>query len=55
MKVGEQVRYFLVKLKQSTRYRSNGKPFLTVILQDPNVDIEAKLWDVLTRKLRNNM
>ncbi len=25
---------------------SNGKPFLTVILQDPSGDIEAKLWDV---------
>lgn len=44
--VGEQVElYFLIK--SSTRgIASNGKPFLTVILQDKTGDIEAKLWDV---------
>lgn len=44
--VGEQVDlYFLIK--SSTRgIASNGKPFLTVILQDKTGDIEAKLWDV---------
>jgi 3'-5' exoribonuclease len=43
--VGEQVDlYFLIK--SSTRgIASNGKPFLTVILQDKTGDIEAKLWD----------
>ncbi|WP_110113817.1 3'-5' exoribonuclease YhaM [Bacillus sp. CGMCC 1.16541] len=43
--VGEQVDLFFL-VKSSTRgIASNGKPFLTVILQDKTGDIEAKLWD----------
>ncbi len=43
--VGEQVdQYFLIK--SSTKgIASNGKPFLTLMLQDQSGDIEAKLWD----------
>lgn len=43
--VGEQVELFLL-IKSSTKgTASNGKPFLTLILQDQSGDIEAKLWD----------
>ncbi|HJV17170.1 MAG TPA: 3'-5' exoribonuclease YhaM [Bacillales bacterium] len=43
--VGEQVELFLL-IKSSTKgIASNGKPFLTLILQDQSGDIEAKLWD----------
>lgn len=43
--VGEQIElYFLIK--SSTKgIASNGKPFLTLILQDKSGEIEAKLWD----------
>ncbi|WP_043933148.1 3'-5' exoribonuclease YhaM [Bacillus sp. EB01] len=42
---GEQVDQFLL-IKSSTKgIASNGKPFLTLILQDQSGDIEAKLWD----------
>ncbi|WP_449620509.1 3'-5' exoribonuclease YhaM [Robertmurraya sp. Marseille-Q9965] len=44
--VGEQVEKFLL-IKSSTKgTASNGKPFLTLILQDQSGEIEAKLWDV---------
>ncbi|WP_066068336.1 3'-5' exoribonuclease YhaM [Neobacillus soli] len=44
--VGEQVELFLL-IKSSTKgIASNGKPFLTLILQDQSGDIEAKLWDI---------
>jgi 3'-5' exoribonuclease len=44
--VGEQVDLFLL-IKSSTKgIASNGKPFMTLILQDKSGDIEAKLWDV---------
>lgn len=44
--VGEQVELFLL-IKSSTKgIASNGKPFLTLILQDKSGEIEAKLWDV---------
>ena len=44
--VGEQVELFLL-IKNSTKgTASNGKPFLTLILQDQSGEIEAKLWDV---------
>ena len=44
--VGEQVECFLL-IKSSTKgIASNGKPFLTLILQDQSGEIEAKLWDV---------
>ncbi|WP_243385839.1 3'-5' exoribonuclease YhaM [Bacillus kexueae] len=43
--VGEQVDVFLL-IKSSTKgVASNGKPFLTLILQDQSGEIEAKLWD----------
>ncbi|MRX71466.1 3'-5' exoribonuclease YhaM [Bacillus lacus] len=43
---GEQVDLFLL-IKSSVRgLASNGKPFLTLILQDQSGEIEAKLWDV---------
>lgn len=43
--VGEQVELFLL-IKSSTKgIASNGKPFLTLILQDQSGEIEAKLWD----------
>jgi len=43
--VGEQVELYLL-IKSSTKgIASNGKPFLTLILQDQSGEIEAKLWD----------
>ncbi|RDI47877.1 3'-5' exoribonuclease YhaM [Falsibacillus pallidus] len=43
--VGDQVELYLL-IKSSTKgIASNGKPFLTLILQDKSGDIEAKLWD----------
>lgn len=43
--VGESVEKFLL-IKSSTKgTASNGKPFLTLILQDQSGEIEAKLWD----------
>ncbi|MCM3125318.1 3'-5' exoribonuclease YhaM [Mesobacillus sp. AQ2] len=43
---GEQVELFLLVKHSSKGIASNGKPFLTLILQDQSGDIEAKLWDV---------
>ncbi|MCJ8005896.1 3'-5' exoribonuclease YhaM [Lederbergia wuyishanensis] len=43
--VGEQVDLFLLIKSVTKGIASNGKPFLTVILQDRSGDIEAKLWD----------
>ncbi len=44
--VGEQIELFFF-IKSSTKgIASNGKPFLTLILQDKSGEIEAKLWDV---------
>ncbi|RLQ97303.1 3'-5' exoribonuclease YhaM [Falsibacillus albus] len=43
--IGDQVDLYLL-IKTSTKATaSNGKPFLTLILQDKSGDIEAKLWD----------
>jgi 3'-5' exoribonuclease len=43
--VGEQVELYLL-IKSSTKgIASNGKPFLTLILQDKTGEIEANLWD----------
>lgn len=43
---GEKVEKFLL-IKSSTKgTASNGKPFLTLMLQDKSGEIEAKLWDV---------
>ncbi|WP_121609686.1 3'-5' exoribonuclease YhaM [Mesobacillus foraminis] len=44
--VGEQVEKFLLIKNATKGIASNGKPFLTLILQDQSGDIEAKLWDV---------
>jgi 3'-5' exoribonuclease len=43
--VGEQVELFLLIKSATKGIASNGKPFLTLILQDKSGDIEAKLWD----------
>ncbi|WP_251554878.1 3'-5' exoribonuclease YhaM [Neobacillus muris] len=44
--VGEQVELFLLIKSAAKGIASNGKPFLTLILQDKSGEIEAKLWDV---------
>jgi 3'-5' exoribonuclease len=44
--VGEQVDVYLLIKSVTKGIASNGKPFLTLILQDKTGDIEAKLWDV---------
>ncbi|AXI38458.1 MAG: 3'-5' exoribonuclease YhaM [Bacillaceae bacterium] len=44
--VGEQVDLFLLIKSVTKGIASNGKPFLTLILQDRSGEIEAKLWDV---------
>ncbi|MGZ4161475.1 MAG: 3'-5' exoribonuclease YhaM [Neobacillus sp.] len=43
--VGEQVELFLLIKSATKGTASNGKPFLTLILQDQSGEIEAKLWD----------
>jgi len=43
--VGEQVELFLLIKSAIKGTASNGKPFLTLILQDQSGEIEAKLWD----------
>jgi 3'-5' exoribonuclease len=43
--VGEQVDVYLLIKSVTKGIASNGKPFLTLILQDKTGDIEAKLWD----------
>ncbi|MBO0961329.1 3'-5' exoribonuclease YhaM [Neobacillus sp. MM2021_6] len=51
--VGEQVELFLL-IKNSTKgIASNGKPFLTLILQDQSGEIEAKLWDASEEDEKN--
>lgn len=51
--VGEQVELFLL-IKNSTKgIASNGKPFLTLILQDQSGEIEAKLWDASEEDIKN--
>lgn len=43
---GDPINHFLM-IKSATRsVASNGKPFMTLILQDVSGDIEAKLWDI---------
>lgn len=44
--VGEQVEKFLFIKNATKGVASNGKPFLTLFLQDKSGEIEAKLWDV---------
>ena len=43
--VGEQAEVFLLIKHVTKGIASNGKPFLTLILQDQSGEIEAKLWD----------
>lgn len=43
--VGEQVEKFLLIRESKKAVASNGKPFLTLMLQDESGEIEAKLWD----------
>ncbi|MBI0580140.1 3'-5' exoribonuclease YhaM [Neobacillus cucumis] len=43
--VGDQVELFLLIKNATKGTASNGKPFLTLILQDQSGEIEAKLWD----------
>lgn len=43
--VGELVETFLLIRSSKKAVASNGKPFLTLMLQDESGEIEAKLWD----------
>ena len=43
---GEQVEMYMLIKSVAKGTASNGKPFLTLILQDRSGEIEAKLWDV---------
>jgi 3'-5' exoribonuclease len=43
--VGDQVEIFLLIKHVTKGIASNGKPFLTLVLQDKSGEIEAKLWD----------
>lgn len=43
--VGEQIDVYLLVKTCTKGIASNGKPFLTLILQDQTGEIEAKLWD----------
>ncbi len=51
--VGEQVELFLLIKTATKGIASNGKPFLTLILQDQSGEIEAKLWDAGEEEERN--
>ncbi|MED1202428.1 3'-5' exoribonuclease YhaM [Heyndrickxia acidicola] len=51
--VGEQAELFLLVKNSTKGIASNGKPFLTLILQDRTGDIEAKLWDVSDQDEQN--
>ncbi|WP_059172920.1 3'-5' exoribonuclease YhaM [Bacillus sp. FJAT-27445] len=50
---GEQVEQFLLIKSSVKGIASNGKPFLTLILQDKSGEIEAKLWDAGEDEERN--
>jgi 3'-5' exoribonuclease len=43
--VGEQIDLYLLVKSSIKGIASNGKPFLTLVLQDQSGEIEAKLWD----------
>ena len=53
--VGEQIDLFLLIKNATKGIASNGKPFLTVILQDRSGDIEAKLWDTSDEDVQTYM
>ena len=44
--VGAQIELFFLIKNATKGTASNGKPFLTIILQDQSGEIEAKLWDI---------
>lgn len=44
--VGETVELFLLIKSSVKGTASNGKPFLSLVLQDKSGELEAKLWDV---------
>ncbi|MFC4619082.1 3'-5' exoribonuclease YhaM [Camelliibacillus cellulosilyticus] len=46
---GDTVNQFLLIKSANRSVASNGKPFLTLILQDVSGDIEAKLWDATAK------
>lgn len=50
--VGEQVDIFLLIKSAVKGIASNGKPFMTLILQDRSGEIEAKLWDASEEDVR---
>ncbi|WEG12037.1 3'-5' exoribonuclease YhaM [Pullulanibacillus sp. KACC 23026] len=43
---GETINQYLLIKSVSRSIASNGKPYLTIILQDVSGEIEAKLWDI---------
>lgn len=51
--VGEQVEKFLLIKSSIKGTASNGKPFLSLVLQDQSGEIEAKLWDVSDEDEKN--
>lgn len=51
--VGEHFETFLLIKSSVKGIASNGKPFLTLILQDQSGDIEAKLWDASDDDAKN--
>jgi 3'-5' exoribonuclease len=51
--IGGQVELYLLIKSATKGIASNGKPFLTLILQDKSGDIEAKLWDANEEAERN--
>jgi len=51
--VGEQVELYLLIKSSIKGIASNGKPFLTLILQDQSGEIEAKLWDAGAEEEKN--
>jgi len=51
--VGQQLEAFLLVKSAAKATASNGKPFLTLILQDQSGDIEAKLWDATDEDVKH--
>lgn len=50
--IGEQVDLYLLIKSVTKGLASNGKPFLTLILQDRSGGIEAKLWDTTDEQVQ---
>lgn len=51
--VGAQIELFLLVKGSTKGIASNGKPFLSLVLQDKSGDIEAKLWDATDEDVKN--